>query len=297
MLQQTTVSKVIPYFTRFFIVFPTLSQLAEASLDEVLTLWQGLGYYARARHLHHTARLIQEEHKGCFPRTAQSLQKLPGIGPYTAAAIASMAFGEPVVALDANVSRVVARLFALSDQAFLLSHAQSLLSIEYPGDFNQALMDIGAQYCQMRQVACVCCPLQAFCQARQSNAPLSYPSHRKGTERRMRYAIFFCILGKDTLLLERRPEKGLLGGLYGLPTTPWTQTPQDSAPTIGPLGITQWQFSHIVTHTFTHFRLQARVLYTYVSEQNPYAGFSWIPHTHLEKYALPTVFKKALRCG
>jgi A/G-specific adenine glycosylase len=294
MLQQTTVSTVIPYFARFLIVFPTLSQLAEADLDEILILWQGLGYYARARHLHCTARIIQKEHKGSFPKTAQLLQKLPGIGPYTAAAIASMAFREPVVALDANVSRVVARLFALPDRAFCLPHAQKLLSLECPGDFNQALMDIGAQYCQAHRVTCMCCPLKEFCQAKQSNAPLLYPAPRKKTEKRARYATFFCIWCKDTLLLEQRPEKGLLGGLYGLPTTLWTETPQDSVPT-GPLGITQWHFSCTVTHIFTHFRLQARVLHAHVPEQGFCAGFLWVPCAHLEEYALPTVFKKALR--
>ncbi|MDR0406578.1 MAG: A/G-specific adenine glycosylase [Holosporales bacterium] len=297
MLQQTMVATVEPYFARFMTAFPTLVDLARASLDDVLRLWQGLGYYSRARNIHYTAHILLKDHEGMFPNNAQHLQELPGIGPYTAAAIASMAFGEPVVAMDANVTRVIARLFALSDRKYCAQHAQNLCPAKYPGDFNQALMDLGAQYCRAHQVVCTLCPLEMFCLAYRENQPFMYPYPKEKAEKRTRYALFFCALSGGHLLLERRPEKGLLGGLYGLPTTPWTETLQNTTPIDTPIKTVQWLLLHEITHTFTHFRLHAHILYAQVPwrEKGNEERFLWVPYTQLAHYGIPTVFKKALK--
>jgi A/G-specific adenine glycosylase len=296
MLQQTSVATTIPYFERFIAAFPTVRALAQASLEEVLCLWQGLGYYARARRLLQTAQILESQ-GGHFPTTLQDLLKLPGIGRYTATAIASMAFGEPVLARDTNVTRLVLRLFSLTDPTCIEAQVSPLLH-PHPGDTNQAFMDIGALYCRAHRASCPACPLSPFCRTSQENAGeilfAAPPKEQKPT----RYATFFHISAEGCLLLEQRPPQGLLGGLYGLPTTAWDSEQEQAVVFPEALRlIPQWQESAQFSHTFTHFRLHVHVLQAQLPRCVPFAcpSWIWVPYAQLAHYALPTLFRKALR--
>jgi A/G-specific adenine glycosylase len=225
MLQQTRVATVVGYYHRFLDRFPTLEALAAASLAEVLQSWEGLGYYSRARHLHRLAEELVERHGGVFPQTAEALRVLPGIGPYTAAAIASIAFGQPAAVVDGNVARILSRLFDLPEEVDrpaaldrIRARAQSLLAVDRPGDFNQALMDFGRTICTPRQPGCSECPIAAFCLARQRGTVHLRPVRRPRRSRpllRAAAAVLRDPAGR--LLLGQRPLKGLWGGLWALP--------------------------------------------------------------------------------
>lgn len=224
MLQQTRVETVIPYFERWMRQFPTLTSLAQAPLQQVLSAWEGLGYYSRARSLHRAAQQVQAEHEGQLPRSARELQNLPGIGRYTAAAIASIAFGENAAALDGNLKRIFARLLALPDpidlpaaEETLWQAAQQNLPANRPGDYTQALMDLGASICLPRSPRCPDCPLQthclAFAQGLQNDLPRKTPP--KSLPTRIKTAVIILQEGKT--LLNQRPAHGLLGGLWEFP--------------------------------------------------------------------------------
>ena len=223
MLQQTTVATVGPYFDRFVARFPSVYALAAAALDDVLHSWQGLGYYARARHLHASARAIVERHAGEFPREAQELRRLPGIGDYTAAAIAAIAFDRPLAAVDSNAERVVARLFAERTplpavKPRLRELAAALVPRERAGDFAQALMDLGATLCTPRRPRCVLCPWRAACAGLAQGIAEDLPVSAAKPERPLRYGVAFWLRrGDGAVLLRRRPDKGLLGGMTELP--------------------------------------------------------------------------------
>src|SRR6266436_2508895 len=231
MLQQTTVATVGPYFDRFMARWPDISALAAASLDEVLRLWQGLGYYARARNLHACARAVVDRHGGVFPDEIEALRALPGIGDYTAAALAAIAFGRREAAIDGNVERVIARLFAVRDplpvaKPRLAALAAALVPEQRTGDFAQALMDLGATICTPRRPRCVLCPWRACCAAAASGMAEVLPARADKPNRPSRYGVAFWLTRPDgTVLLRRRPEKGLLGGMTEIPSTPWRAEP------------------------------------------------------------------------
>ncbi len=297
MLQQTTVATVAPYFDRFVARFPSLQGLAAASLDEVLHLWQGLGYYARARNLHSCAHAVVERHGGNFPDDPHELRRLPGIGEYTAAAIAAIGFDRRVAAVDGNVERVMARLFAerapLPDaKPRLKALAASLVPEERAGDFAQGLMDLGATICTPRRPRCMLCPWRENCAAAAMGIAESLPAQADKPERPLRHGVAFWLARDDgAVLLRRRPERGLLGGMIELPSTPWRAAPWSESETIAAAPArTAWTaLPGTVQHGFTHFRLEMTLLAGTTAE--PIVGI-WATPGDFKDYALPTLTKK-----
>ncbi|HEX6441848.1 MAG TPA: A/G-specific adenine glycosylase [Stellaceae bacterium] len=300
MLQQTTVATVGAYFNRFVARFADIRALAAAPLDEVLHLWQGLGYYARARNLHACARAVVERHAGEFPSETAALRALPGIGDYTAAAIAAIAFDRRATAVDGNVERVVARLFAVREslpqaKPRLRALAAELVPETRCGDFAQALMDLGAVLCTPRRPRCVLCPWRGACAAAAAGIADTLPLQAQKPERPLRYGVLFWLEREDgAVLLRRRPEKGLLGGMIELPATPWRGAPWSMAEAVraGPTAARWKQLPGIVQHGFTHFRLELALLAGTTAE--PVDGI-WARPTEFARYALPTLTKKAIR--
>jgi len=271
MLQQTRVATVVGYYHRFLERFPTIEILANASLGEVLQSWEGLGYYSRARHLHRLARELVERHGAVFPPTASALALLPGIGPYTAAAVASIAFGQPAAVVDGNVARILARLLDLPEEIDrpavlhqLRAHAQSLLAVDRPGDFNQAMMDLGRTICRPRQPACQGCPLAAFCRARQRRTVHLRPLRRVKRSRPILHVAAAVLRDPaGRLLLGQRPLKGLWGGLWALPGAICDPDETSAAALVrslaflgGPLIVEQEMAS--TAQDLTHFRVHLR---------------------------------------
>lgn len=283
MLQQTTVATVIPYFHEFIKRWPTVQDLALASLDEVLTQWQGLGYYSRARNLHKCAQILAKN----FPSKEEGLLKLPGIGPYTAAAIASIAFGEQAAAVDGNVIRVISRYFAIDSPKPLsevTKRVKTLLPTKKNGDFTQALMEFGALLCRPKTPCCSPCPLQKECQAyaqdKVENFPVKAPKQKLPT----RYATAFILRREDgAILLRKRPPQGLLGGMMEVPSTPWKEDKNHERGS-GP----------IVRHTFTHFHFEVNV--QFMTDLKAFEGV-WVSSEDLKNYALPTLMKKIIKAG
>lgn len=223
-LQQTRVEQGLPYFNRFAAAFPTVDDLAEASEDHVLKLWQGLGYYSRARNLHKAARVIVDEHNGRFPESYDEIIQLPGIGPYTAAAIASIAFGEEKAVVDGNVIRVISRLFGImeavdapSTRKVIESLVAELIQNQDPSDFNQGIMEFGALQCTPKQASCPTCPLQHHCWAFAQGRVHEIPQKAKKVKRRSRYFHFLVVNGSNKILIEQRGEKDIWTGLYQFP--------------------------------------------------------------------------------
>jgi A/G-specific adenine glycosylase len=300
MLQQTTVATVGPYFDRFVARFPDIRALAAAPLDAVLHLWQGLGYYARARNLHACARAVVAQHGGEFPDDPAALQRLPGIGEYTAAAIAAIAFDRPLAAVDGNAERVVARLFAErtplpAAKPRLRALAETLVPDSRAGDFAQALMDLGATICTPRRPRCILCPWRQDCAAAAVGIAEKLPAMAEKPERPLRYGVVFWLSRPDgAVLLRRRPEKGLLGGMIELPSTPWrTETWSESAALDAAPAVTSWTaLPGNVTHGFTHFRLELALLIGATEE--PLPGI-WAKPAEFKDYAFPTLTKKLVR--
>ena len=298
MLQQTTVVAAGPYFERFVARWPNISALAMASLDEVLQLWQGLGYYARARNLHACARAVVERHGGVFPQYRAALRALPGIGEYTAAAIAAIAFDQPAAALDGNGERVVARLYGVSEplpaaKPRLRALAASLVPERRAGDFAQALMDLGSTICTPRRPRCVLCPWRACCVAAASGRAEALPARSEKPERPLRYGVAFWLTRQDgAVLLRRRPPHGLLGGMTEIPSTPWREEPwtMEEAASLAPAAAEWTRLPGIVRHGFTHFVLQLAVL-----AAKGLAEGMWSPVDRLGEHALPTLMKKVAR--
>jgi A/G-specific adenine glycosylase len=301
MLQQTTVATVIPYFDRFVTRWPDVAALAAASLDDVLWLWQGLGYYARARNLHACARAILARHGGIFPKDPRQLRALPGIGAYTAAAIAAIAFGRREAAVDGNAERVVARLFAVEEalpaaKPRLARLASGLVPESRAGDFAQALMDLGATVCTPRRPRCPLCPWRRGCAAAAAGIAERLPLQSPKPERPWRYGVAFWLVRSDgAVLLRRRPERGLLGGMTEIPSTPWRESPWslESALAAAPAAARWSPLPGIVRHGFTHFRLELAIL-AGAAEAATAAGF-WCPIDRLGDEALPTLMKKLAR--
>ena len=301
MLQQTTVKAVAPYYARFLARFPTVTQLAAAPLDDVLSLWAGLGYYARARNLHACAKAVAAQHGGAFPDTEEGLLTLPGIGAYTAAAIAAIAFGRRASPVDGNIERVIARLFAVEQQLpgakpRIRALAEQLTPARRAGDFAQAMMDLGATICTPKKPACVLCPWSAPCAARARGDQESFP--RKGEKKTgaLRRGAAFVVLRDDHILLRTRPEKGLLGGMTEVPTTEWSGDFNGSSARDAPFPKATWRrIPGHVDHVFTHFPLQLIVHRTDVSKSTRAPqGMRWVSVDALAAQALPNVMRKVI---
>ena len=278
MLQQTTVAAVTPRFLRFVERWPTVEALAAARDEDILSEWAGLGYYARARNLIACAREVVS--RGGFPKTEAGLRELPGVGAYTAAAIAAIAFGADSVGVDTNVERVVARLHALEDKRGAKPLVQAMLPRGRGGDFTQALMDLGASICRPRAPDCPACPLRTDCKAASLGTPEAFPRKARKRDRPHRFGIAWWCREADSIRLVRRPARGLLGGMAALPGLDWT----DERPMANPLAI--------LRHVFTHFSLDLLVVPgTEVGE-----GW-WQPLDRLDEAGLPTLYRRAVEAA
>ena len=308
MLQQTTVATVTGYFADFIARWPTVYDLAAAPLDDVLHAWAGLGYYARARNLHRCAQVVSRDHHGRFPDTEAGLATLPGIGLYTAAAVAAIAFGQAVVPVDGNIERVVARQFDVADplpaaKPILKQLARGLDPAGRPGDFAQALMDLGATICTPRRPRCALCPIATGCRARQHQTAEDRPVKAPKAEKPVRSGVAFWLTDPaGSVLLRRRPEKGLLGGMIEVPTSPWIPdraTPPLLGDVIGsaPADVSWTPLPGVVRHTFTHFHLTLSVVAGRLSAaaMSPAADERWVAIDALGDHALPTVMRKIAR--
>ena len=298
MLQQTRAAAVIPYYRRFMEELPTVEKLADCPEERLLKLWEGLGYYSRARNLKKCAEAVVNEHGGGFPHTVAELRKLPGIGPYTAGAIASIAFCEPEPAVDGNVLRVMARLYEdegnVTDQkvrdrwtVFLRARMG-----DRPGDLNQAFMDLGSLVCLPRAPLCESCPLGDCCGAKEHGTQADYPNRGERKTKRQEDLTVFAVRSGDSFLVRRRPEKGLLSGLYELPNRPGHLSQDEIGQALTDLGVRplgSWEIvsrQHIFTHVVWHMqvvRLRA--------EQMEVPGYSW----YTGQEPLPEAFLKCLR--
>ena len=308
MLQQTTVKAVIPFFERFVARWPTVRALAAADEDDVLREWAGLGYYTRARNLHACAQLIAELPDAEFPRTEAELVELPGIGPYTAAAIAAIAFGQLASPVDGNIERVVARLFAVETEmpcakAELRVLAATLTPLHRAGDFAQAMMDLGSEVCTPRRPLCLMCPLKELCKASAMGIADELPRRGEKAERPVRHAIAFLALREDgRVLLRRRRDTGLLARMTEIPSTEWTMDEPDIPKTLqsAPIKADWWAVPGFVVHTFTHFRLEIQVLRAVVPVDAPLTFWasqercSWVARRDLKGEALPSVMRKII---
>ena len=308
MLQQTTVKAVIPYYERFLKRWPTVDALAAADLDDVLAAWAGLGYYSRARNLHKCAQAVVAEHGGQFPRTEAGLVGLPGIGPYTAAAIAAIAFGEAATPVDGNIERVVSRLFAFRQplpgaKREIKRLAATLTPQRRAGDFAQAMMDLGATICSPKNPSCLMCPLQQDCHAHALGIEEQLPVKLVKADRPVRYGIAFLVLSEDgRVLLRKRPEAGLLGGMLEVPSTDWGDDwlPVDQALVAQPVRADWWPVPGVVSHTFTHFRLEIMVLRAIVAPNASLTFWAspercrWVARRDLGNAALPSVMRKVI---
>ncbi len=302
MLQQTTVTAVRPYFAAFLQRFPTVEALAAAPSEAVMSAWAGLGYYSRARNLHACAQAVVGQHRGSFPDTEEGLRKLPGIGAYTAGAIAAIAFDRPAAAVDGNVERVVSRLFRVDEpmpaaKAAIRALTQDLVPVDRPGDFAQALMDLGATICTPKRPACALCPWMRPCRARQAGLQESYPvkaPKREGVLRRG--AAFVAVRPDGAILLRTRPPKGLLGGMAEVPTSEW-RSDYDPAKAIldAPFEARWRRAAGVVRHVFTHFPLELSVFVGRAAAAAPAPeGMRWAGRDELAAEPLPNVMKKVL---
>ncbi len=294
MLQQTTVAAVRAYFLKFIDLWPTVSDLAAAEDADVMAAWAGLGYYARARNLLKCARAIAADHDGVFPDTYDGLIALPGIGPYTAAAISSIAFDRPETVLDGNVERVMARIHDVhtplpAAKPELMSLAEALTPTQRPGDYAQAVMDLGATICTPRNPACGICPWREGCKARRAGTAPDLPKKTPKKPKPTRHGIAYVARRADgAWLLETRPEKGLLGGMLGWPGSEWGGDPVAAPPMAA-----NWQLMDgEARHTFTHFHLILTVQTAWVDHKtNPDRG-SFMPAPEFRPTDLPTVMRK-----
>jgi A/G-specific adenine glycosylase len=318
MLQQTGVKTVGPYFEKFVARWPGVDALGRASLDDVLRMWAGLGYYSRARNLHACAVTVRRDHGGVFPDTEQGLRELPGIGPYTAAAIAAIAFGRRTMPVDSNIERVVSRLFAVEEplpqaKPLIQQMAATLLGAgdansragdvgSRAGDSAQALMDLGSSICTPKKPACALCPLNEDCLARARGDQDTFPRKALKKTGALRRGAAFVVTRGDELLVRTRAEKGLLGGMTEVPGSDWIAAQEDKAALKqAPMlkGIAGWhRKAGVVTHVFTHFPLEL-VVYTarVAAHSRAPDGMRWVPIATLRDEALPKVMRKAIAHG
>jgi A/G-specific adenine glycosylase len=314
MLQQTTVKAVGPYFQKFLARWPDVAALGHASLDDVLRMWAGLGYYSRARNLHACAVAVARDHGGVFPDTEEGLRKLPGIGPYTAAAIAAIAFDRRTMPVDGNIERVVSRLFAIEEplpqsKPLVRQFAETLLAdaiagdeTSRAGDSAQALMDLGASICTPKKPACSLCPLNDGCAACGRGDAETFPRKAAKKIGELRRGAAFVVTRGDEILLRTRPVKGLLGGMAEVPGSDWRAAQDDAvarkqAPQLN--GVTRWHRKlGVVNHVFTHFPLEL-VVYVAQAAARTRApkGMRWAPVATLDGEALPNVMRKVIAHG
>jgi A/G-specific adenine glycosylase len=301
MLQQTTVAAVGPYFHNFLKRWPTMKALAAAPVEEVMSAWAGLGYYSRARNLHACAKAVATDHNGKLPADEAALRKLPGIGPYTAAAVAAIAFDKRAAPVDGNIERVLARHFALRAplpgvKPELRAIAESLAPAKRSGDFAQAMMDLGATICTPKSPACGNCPWSDDCAGRAQGIAASLPARDAKAARPLRRGAAFVIVSdNDEILLRRRPPKGLLGGMHEPPMSPWEKdfpaAPFDHAP----LKVKYRKLPGLVHHGFTHFELELQVYRADgVAPAKANGAGEWAPVDALADFALPSVMRKVI---
>ncbi|MGX1105025.1 MULTISPECIES: A/G-specific adenine glycosylase [Bradyrhizobium] len=307
MLQQTTVRAVGPYFEKFVSRWPDVTALGRASLDDVLRMWAGLGYYSRARNLHACAVAVMGDHSGVFPDTEDGLRALPGIGPYTAAAIAAIAFDRRTMPVDGNIERVVSRLYAIEEalpqaKPLIKEVAATLLGPSRAGDSAQALMDLGATICTPKRPACALCPLNDDCAARTRGDQETFPRKAPKKSGILRRGAAFVVTRGGELLVRSRAEKGLLGGMTEVPGSQWLAGQDDAAalaqaPEL--MGVTRWhRKAGVVSHVFTHFPLEL-VVYTASVPPRSRApeGMRWVPVATLDGEAFPNVMRKVIAHG
>jgi A/G-specific adenine glycosylase len=302
MLQQTTVAAVKPYFAAFLALWPNIDLLAGVKPREVMQQWAGLGYYSRARNLHACAKIVAQNFAGKFPSSEAALQALPGIGPYTAAAIAAIAFGAPAAAVDGNIERVIARLFVIKTplpaaKAAIKASAQRLVPRSRPGDFTQAMMDLGATLCTPRAPACALCPLTHVCLGFASGCCEILPRKAPRPKRPIRHGAIFFVERKDGAVLVRtRPQNGLLGGMAEFPGTSWDlDFDADKALSHAPVAATYRRLDRRVAHSFTHFSLQLDVFAAGVpTKTRAPKRCRFVPARDLGKEAFPSVMRKVI---
>jgi A/G-specific adenine glycosylase len=303
MLQQTTVEAVKPYFRAFLAKWPDARSLAAADTEDVMKAWAGLGYYSRARNLKRCADLLAAEYGGRFPDTEDGLRALPGIGGYTAAAIAAIAFNRPAAVVDGNVERVVTRLRAIETplpaaKAEIRDVVAELLPADRPGDFAQAMMDLGATICTPRRPACLPCPLRDDCRAGDEGDPERFPVKAPKTLKPQRLGAAFVAVGDDgAVLLRKRFESGLLGGMTEIPTTAWTARTDGIATVDGAPFPANWRKAGSISHVFTHFALELTIFRADLVNFPAPPGHWWSPAVDLHGEALPTVMKKAIEAA
>ncbi len=301
MLQQTTVAAVGPYFQSFVKRWPTMNALAAAPVDEIMSAWSGLGYYSRARNLHACAMRVAAEYGGSLPNEEAALKALPGIGPYTAAAIAAIAFGKQTAPVDGNIERVLARLFAVREKLpaakpMLRSLAQALAPQSRAGDFAQAMMDLGATICTPKSPTCESCPWIRSCAARKSGLERALPARSTKKKRPLRRGTAFVVIsGGSEILLRRRPPKGLLGGMHETPMSAWEANFPSDPLCLAPTKSKYRMIEGLVHHTFTHFDLELQVFVSNVnSRQRGSIEGEWAPINDLAHFALPSVMRKII---
>lgn len=306
MLQQTTVKVVASYYAKFLKLWPGVEDLAAAELEDVLRAWAGLGYYARARNLHACARKVADEHSGRFPEDENELLNLPGIGVYTAAAIAAIAFDKQAAVMDGNVERVLARVYAVKTplpaaKRELRSLLEDLAPAQRSGDFAQAMMDLGATICTPRNLSCTRCPWSGFCAGREKGlaSALPYKTPKKAKPTR-RGAAFFVERADGAILLRKRMAKGLLGGMTEVPGSEWSEEEWAELKCDGPVNAAWARVPGIVRHTFTQFHLELAVYRTHVGSGVSIASEAgtercmWVPRRELGEQALPSVMRKVI---
>jgi A/G-specific adenine glycosylase len=296
MLQQTTVAAVKEYFRKFTALWPSVGDLAAADDADVMAAWAGLGYYARARNLLKCARVVVNEHAGKFPSAYEDLLTLPGVGPYTAAAVSAIAFSGHATVLDGNVERVMARMYDIHDplpgaKPVLMTKAETLTPKDRPGDYAQAVMDLGATICTPKNPACGICPWRDPCAARVAGTAPELPKKTPKKKTPIRFGYAYVARRDDgAWLLETRPEKGLLGGMLGFPCSDWSDDPTPDPPIDA-----EWTDSgQEARHTFTHFHLRLRIMTAQVSDQDVPLRGHFMDHRTFSPAALPTAMRKVL---
>jgi A/G-specific adenine glycosylase len=303
MLQQTQVKTVLPYYAKFLARWPDVHALANAKTEEVMSAWAGLGYYARARNLHACAKAVVNEFNGSFPEEEIELRRLPGIGAYTAAAVAAIAFGKKATPVDGNIERVIARLFAIEEQLpaakkALARFAAELTPSHRAGDFAQAMMDLGATICTPKKPACAICPWLDSCTARARGDAETFPRKGEKAEGALRRGAAFVLLRDDgSILLRTRAERGLLGGMTEVPTTQWSAAfTGNGGEELAPFTKLKWQkLAGIVRHVFTHFPLELTIYAAHAPKKlRAPQGMRFVPLDALEHEALPSVMRKVI---